>query len=269
MHLARQLVQKGLLSQDEQHGSLRLTTLSYQALKNREPVFAVMREPEATGSKSTRSAAALIGAQYDRDLFEILRGKRKELADDAGVPPYVIFSDRTLVEMAAYFPQSMGSLSKMYGVGTVKLERYGDIFLELICAYCTHKGFTEKPKENGRAAAASAPEEKATLRKPRHVEVGEAFNEGASLQELVERYGVQTGTILDHLTKFALEGRSLLGKQDFLALSRLSQDLQDEALIAIAEEGPDLLRPLFDRLNGLVSYEELKILRLHYLKKSA
>ena len=65
---------------------------------------------------------------HDRDLFEILRSRRKELADKAGVPPYVIFSDRTLVEMATYFPLSLESLKNINGVGAVKLQRYGGLW---------------------------------------------------------------------------------------------------------------------------------------------
>lgn len=152
MHLGRQLLQKGLVEQDAQYGSLRLTAAAYQALKNREPIYGVLRQPAAAGSKSERAAVALVGSSYDRDLFEILRRRRKELADVEGVPPYVIFSDRTLIEMAAYYPQSVNSLSKIFGVGSVKLARYGETFLEAIRDYCAHKGLTEKPKTGGRAA---------------------------------------------------------------------------------------------------------------------
>ncbi|MFN2259491.1 MAG: HRDC domain-containing protein, partial [Parasphingopyxis sp.] len=68
-------------------------------------------------------------------LFEALREKRKEIAAAAAVPPYVVFHDSTLREMAAAKPDSLAALSRVNGVGTKKLERYGDAFLEVIVAH--------------------------------------------------------------------------------------------------------------------------------------
>jgi len=68
-------------------------------------------------------------------LFEALRGKRRELAQEAGVPPYVIFHDSVLREMAATRPSSLSALGRISGVGQRKLEAYGDGFLEVIRGY--------------------------------------------------------------------------------------------------------------------------------------
>ena len=154
MHIARQLIQKGLLNQDEEHGSLMLSSQGYETLRNRVDITGTLEEPVV---REARTAGGLEGMVFDRDLFEILRAKRKALADEAGVPPYVIFSDRTLTDMAAYYPMSLDSMSKMHGVGSVKLERYGQMFLEMIQAYCTHRGLTEKVKPNGRAERPARP----------------------------------------------------------------------------------------------------------------
>jgi ATP-dependent DNA helicase RecQ len=71
----------------------------------------------------------------DETLFGLLRQRRKELADAAGIPPYIVFSDRTLVEMASALPQSDEELLSISGVGQVKLERYGEEFLGVIRDY--------------------------------------------------------------------------------------------------------------------------------------
>src|SRR6185369_7293561 len=88
--------------------------------------------------------------EYHHALFAVLRQKRKEMADEVGVPPYVIFSDKTLVEMAAYYPQSITSLLNISGVGQVKLRQYGEAFLDVIVPYCEKHGLKEKPKETVR-----------------------------------------------------------------------------------------------------------------------
>jgi len=72
---------------------------------------------------------------YDPVLFEMLRKKRKEIADRANLPPFTIFHDRTLKEMATHFPQTRESLSMIYGIGTAKIEKYGNIFLGIIRQY--------------------------------------------------------------------------------------------------------------------------------------
>ena len=65
-------------------------------------------------------------------LFEKLRALRKRLADDAGVPPFVVFGDATLVDMVAKKPKNLTELRSVTGVGEVKLAKYGDVFLEAL-----------------------------------------------------------------------------------------------------------------------------------------
>ena len=73
---------------------------------------------------------------YPHDpLFEALRGRRRELAAEAGVPPYVIFHDSTLREMAEVKPATLSALARISGVGEAKLERYGAAFVEVIDAH--------------------------------------------------------------------------------------------------------------------------------------
>ena len=68
-------------------------------------------------------------------LFEALRALRREMANEAGLPPYVIFHDATLREMAASRPASLAELGNVGGVGARKLEAYGNAFLSLIRQY--------------------------------------------------------------------------------------------------------------------------------------
>jgi ATP-dependent DNA helicase RecQ len=273
MHLARQLVQKGLLSQDDRYGSLKLTARGYEALRNREIIQGTLREP-ATARPAPRTAGRVDSPEYDQDLFDLLRRKRKELADVGGVPPYVIFSDRTLVEMAAYLPQSTDSLLRVHGVGSVKMQRYGTAFLEIIQDFCARRGLAEKPKHGAQPALAEAEEEddanltRTLLHRPRHVVVGEAYNQGQTITALMAQYSVKRTTILDHLTNYALEGHALRESGAFRALSSLPETVQEAALAAFQAEGARYLKPVFDRLNGAVDYDELRIMRLCFISQA-
>ncbi len=128
MHIARQLLTMGFLKQEGEYHTLSLTTRALEALRKRESIFGVLQDAERVRTKGRKKEAI----EYNSALFALLRQKRKEMADTAGVPPYVIFSDKTLAEMAAYYPQSIGSLLKISGVGQVKLKQYGEVFLDVI-----------------------------------------------------------------------------------------------------------------------------------------
>ncbi len=106
MHLARQLVQMGYLNQEGEFHSLSLTTQALDALKNRRKIMGIVQEESERIKKSSRKTGEI---EYNSALFAILRQKRKEMADEAGVPPYVIFSDKTLTEMASYIRNTMES----------------------------------------------------------------------------------------------------------------------------------------------------------------
>ena len=253
MHLARQLTQMGFLKPEGEYRTLSLTSKAMQVLKNRTPIMGQLQEAEARPSNARARKTEL---EYNHALFALVRQKRKELADAAGVPPYVIFSDKTLVEMCAYYPQSLESLLNISGVGQVKLNQYGETFLEVIKAYCQKKGIKEKLKEAPRPKNDSG---------RRYVFVGEAYNAGESIQSLMERYQVQAGTIVNHLVRFAAAGNPLRNGGELQSLTSTSPDQQQAAMQAFDELGPAFLKPVFDKLEGAIDYEELKILRLLYL----
>jgi ATP-dependent DNA helicase RecQ len=204
--------------------------------------------------------------EYNSALFELLRKKRKELADAENVPPYIIFSDRTLVEMAAYFPMSETSLRQISGVGSVKAGHYGTVFLGVIRAYCQEHKLAEKTRPAASGAAEAAPRPR-PLTGSRALEVAQAYNDGETIQRLMERYGVSRGTILDHLANYALAGNALRPGEDLLEESALRPELQNAALRAFRELGGQQLKPVYERLSGAVTYDELKIMRLVYLSE--
>jgi ATP-dependent DNA helicase RecQ len=81
-------------------------------------------------SRNSKSPAAT--GSLDGDLFETLRRLRKQIADDAGIPPYIVFSDATLRELARIKPATLSAFRNVSGVGDVKLERYGEAFVAAI-----------------------------------------------------------------------------------------------------------------------------------------
>ncbi len=138
--LIRQLIHLGYLRQDVANYSvLKLTEAARPLLRGEQTLtLAKPRLKVAAAKKAPRRAAGEL--TYDEALFENLRTLRKRLADDAGVPPYVIFGDATLAEMAAYLPEDPKALLAINGVGKLKLQKYGAEFLEEIQSYLAGRG---------------------------------------------------------------------------------------------------------------------------------
>ena len=150
--LARSLINNGYINEEGNFPfeKLILTEKAMTALKQRTPIqvgLSAHITPTASTTHARVERAAVAGdEEYNRALFAVLRQKRKDLADLEGVPPYVIFPDRTLVEMSTYYPQRLTSLKQISGVGKVKLERYGSAFLLTICDFCRSHNLKEISK---------------------------------------------------------------------------------------------------------------------------
>lgn len=257
MHISRQLVERGLLEQEPAYRVLSVTTKGLEMLKSREQVKGQVNEPKRSEKPAARvKSTSAEEPEYDASLFALLRNKRKDLADKSNVPPYVIFSDKTLAQMAAYYPQSKESLLNMSGMGKVKYERYGADFLAILKEYCRENRIEEKYKTPMREKDDAG---------RRYMAVGDAYNAGESVQNLMTRYGVSADTILNHLARFMMAGNPLRSAEDLIALSKLSPDQQMKVFKAFDMLGSDMLKPIHEKLNGTVNYDELKILRLCYL----
>lgn len=126
----RQLVARGYLGVDlEGYGALRLQDKCRPVLRGEESLD-LRRDPgKAARKKAPRKA---VPDNIDTVLFEALRACRKVLADEQGVPPYVIFHDRSLQEMCVLLPRNTQKFSEITGVGESKLEKYGATFLQII-----------------------------------------------------------------------------------------------------------------------------------------
>lgn len=132
--LFRQLVARGLADIDiEGYGGLRLSD-SCRPLLRGEVTLELRRElkPQTTVRSSSASPASQLVRGEEREQWEALRALRRKLAEEHGVPPYVIFPDSTLLEMLRSQPTSLSDMAKVSGIGARKLERYGEAFLEVL-----------------------------------------------------------------------------------------------------------------------------------------
>jgi ATP-dependent DNA helicase RecQ len=137
----RQISATGLIAQDmAEHGRWWVTDEGWKVLKGQARIE--LRKdvalPAAKGSRRERKAAlaSAISSTADSALLDALKALRSKLAKAQNVPAYVVFSDRTLVELATHRPSSEAAMREIHGIGDAKLARYGDVFLDLVR---THK----------------------------------------------------------------------------------------------------------------------------------
>lgn len=130
--VVRQLIHLGMIMQNiAMHSALQLTEAARPVLRGETPLQLAVPRIQTLKIKSSASQKTY-GGNYDRKLFAKLRKLRKSLADDNNVPPYVVFNDTTLLEMAEHLPISPSDLLDITGVGQRKLEKFGRPFMAMI-----------------------------------------------------------------------------------------------------------------------------------------
>ncbi len=279
-----QLVSQGFLSRTGEFNVLALTESGRLVLRGEgEPQ---LLQPAKRRREERRSrdggAAADSWEGVDRDLFERLRGLRTELAAERGVPPYVVFGDAALRDMARRRPSTLEAFLDVRGVGEKKREEYGRLFVDAIVDYCTANSIAV---DIGVELESSGPLPSAGMgaTEPGRPEVARAqggrvrgatgeggerqagptmsalasfehFRRGASIDDVMQRLGRARSTVSGYLNEY-LRFDQVLDPGPWLdpATARRIES-------AIEEVGVTRLRPIFDRLGGEVPYDDIRIM---------
>jgi len=248
-NLAYQLVDQGLLGRREgDYATVFLNSDSLAVLRGEREV----KLTDPSGGAVHQSAAETQGWEgVDQALFDRLRHLRREIAEERGVPPYVIFGDETLRHLARMRPTSLDAMQSVRGVGQKKLRDLGPTFLEVIRAHCE-----ENEVENDRLGAAPIVRPKAT--RPGRSEskriAMEMFAQRASLEEVAAATGRAPSTVAGYLREYIEEARPE------------SVSTWVEASIACGSGGK--LKPIFEHLEGEVPYDVIRIVVTHQQARS-
>jgi len=243
--------------------------------KGRYPTLSTTREGREflTSGSQLRLTAPKRDAKYpirrtsedlppNSELFEKLRELRKQTADDRSVPPYVIFSNASLLEMARRIPCTQEAFANISGVGSVKLEQFSRPFLEVIMAYAQANGMEDaeiqgqtlnRPKERARLRSQST----STLQ-----ETKELISRKMSIGEIAKHRGLTGRTIVNHISRMVDGGEDL-------DLDHIMPSPEKVAQIkaAFLQTGGLLLNPVRELLGEDYSYEELALVRIRITKK--
>jgi ATP-dependent DNA helicase RecQ len=251
----RQLVALGVINADSQRfGALTLTEKGRAALKGTEPLW-LRRFQEKTTDTSRRLRQELhqddTVSDDDRPLFDALRLCRKELADTQNLPPFVVFHDKTLREMARRQPRTPDDFRQISGIGESKAERYGRAFLATIARLAT-RPFQSDGALSGITAAPAPPKPEKT---PTAILTLQLFRELRDIEAVATARSLQRSTIYTHLAQAIAEGSVTV--QDVVPLP-------EDEIVSIAsalKASPERLSTVFEQFEGRYDYGVLHCIR--------
>ncbi len=244
------LIENGLLvKHDDRYPTLRMTNSGREFLKQKRELLLPEPKVECT-VVDDRSA---IDGEFDPVLFEDLRILRKKIADEKEVPPFVVFGDVALREMAARYPQSLDGFSRISGVGAKKLATFGERFLAVISSYAKKHGKTEMP------VSFRSTRKKSVVKKTgsSYKETKKMVQQKLPVAEIVRLRGLTETTILSHLEKLA-ENNGRLEMEYLKPLPERFKKIRS----AFQQSGGWALKPVKEILGGEFSYNELKLVRI-------
>jgi ATP-dependent DNA helicase RecQ len=211
-------------------------------------------KPSPTKSRKSRVERASWEG-VDRELFERLRGLRREIAEERGLAPFIVFSDATLRDLARLRPSSADKLLEVHGIGQKKAAEYGDQVLAAISEYCRITGATtDAVKAVSSDSRNREPERKssATLSSTK-LQAFPMFAEGASINAVCTATGRAQSTVFGYLAEF-IENEQISDATHWVEAELLRQ------IESVARtEGMERLKPIFDALNGAATYDQIRI----------
>jgi ATP-dependent DNA helicase RecQ len=245
--IARELVRLGYLRQNpDKFQILELTAEGAAVLKKRQKVML------------TRSVATVEPAKHrageiacDELLFETLRQLRKQLADERSVPPYIIFSDVALRQMARYYPQNGAEFARISGVGEKKLREFGDVFIAEIDQHLqTHPRQIFADDSFAVSRESARPGMTATV-----CESLNLFRQGRSVEEIATVRQLVPNTIYGHLAAAIEAG------EPFSVNQILDPEAQRQIAAAFERHGFANLTGAVESLGGRYLHGQLRVYR--------
>ncbi len=272
--IADGLIEKGLLARESgQYATISVTGAGRAWLRSRENLTLEMRvdEPAARPerrSERTAPAARSAGAapDYDAALFEELRALRRRLADEQGVPAFVVFGNATLQALAAARPTDRRAMLQVSGVGPAKLNQYGEPFLAVIRK---HLNGAPAGRDDTADTLQSLPNRPANDVENQplgatHIMTQRLLQQGLSIAEAAHERGFTRNTIMSHLERIVVAGEPV-------DLARLLPSPERVAQITAAMKAAEgeRLAPVKELLGDDYTYDEIRLVRLALQSETA
>lgn len=254
--IIRRALNKQLLRKEiEQYGIVQITKLGHDFIKNptyfavaENNVFDITETPVTTngGTEST-----------DTELEKMLKSLRKEIAQRNNLPPYVIFQDPAIQDMAIQYPITTEELAQIHGVGTAKAERYGKEFIELIERHVTLNEI-DRPQDMIVKTVANKSQHK--------VHIITSIDCKKDLELVAESKGMSMDDLIKEMEAIVFSGTKL--NLDYYLETILDEEYCDELYDYFSEAETDKISLAYEEFDGEYSEEEIRLVRLKFYSEN-
>lgn len=248
-----QLVDQGYMRKSGEFNVLGVTEKGWLVLRGQETPRLLKpaqrrREPARAERESWEGV--------DRDLFDILRKLRAQVALEKSVPPYVVFSDATLRDLARRRPSTAESFLRVHGVGQKKCQDYADTFLPPIREYCRTKSVTsdvESPKSPAAKPVGIASTIESAIPSAIKQQAFALFAQGRTIAEAAQKLDRALSTTYQYLAEYFQRER-LQSPQPWV-----DDETFRRVVEATEQVGFEMLKPIFEHLEGSVTYDQIRL----------
>ena len=253
----RQALIAGYLKKDvENYGLLKITSAGKRFIKH--PIeFMIVRDNEFKDDDYEEGGEA-VGMALDPELFAMLKGLRKQMAQKLGVPGYVIFQDPSLEQMATMYPITVEELQQIQGVGAGKAKRYGKEFLELIKRHCEDNGIERAEELRVRTVA-----KKSIIK----VKIIQSIDKQLALDDIAESLGLSFDELLDEVEAIVYSGTKI--NINYFIEEVLDDEHVDDIYEYFRESETDSLDDAINELGDECSEDEIRLVRIKFLSEMA
>ena len=253
----RQALIAGYLKKDvENYGLLKITSAGKRFIKH-PTEFMIVRDNEFKDDEYEEGGEA-VGMALDPELFAMLKGLRKQMAQKLGVPGYVIFQDPSLEQMATMYPITFEELQQIQGVGAGKANRYGKEFLELIKRHCEDNGIERAEELRVRTVA-----KKSIIK----VKIIQSIDKQLALDDIAESLGLSFDELLDEVEAIVYSGTKI--NINYFIEEVIDDEHVDDIYEYFRESETDSLDDAINELGDEYSEDEIRLVRIKFLSEMA
>lgn len=256
----RQTLLHGFLFKDiDNIGVLKISEKGKAYLKKPEPITLVKDKDFEKLTEQEDAKAASNGKAYDETLYELLKKLRKEVAKKKNLPPYVIFQDPSLEEMASFYPTTIEELTRINGVGTGKANKFGKPFVETINQYV---------EDNDIVTAKDVLVKSSVNKSKTKIYIIQQIDRKIDLQEIADSKGMSYSELIDEIEHICYSGTKL--NLDYYIDAIMDEDRQDEVFDYFMNAHSDRIEDALQELgDDEYDEEDLRLLRVKFLSEYA
>jgi ATP-dependent DNA helicase RecQ len=259
MALIRQVLVDGMLTKDiETYGILKVSEKGHDYIKN--PISFMMSEDHEYNEAEDDAimTAAKSSGTADEALMSMLRDLRKKEAKKLGVPPFVVFQDPSLEDMALKYPITIDELSNVHGVGEGKAKKYGTAFVELISRYVDENDIIRPDDLVVKSTGANSTNK---------LYIIQNIDRKLSLEDIAKAKGMKMDDLLKEMEQIVYSGTKLNIK--YWINEILDEDQQEEIHDYFMESETDNIEKALKEFDGDYDIEELRLMRIKFISEVA